>query len=56
MQKLGMYWKIQDICYHIGTDIFKIEALHHKPTTLGAQPSAAGHLYANQFVLDYVVT
>ena len=22
---LGVYWKIQDICYHMGTEIFKIE-------------------------------
>ena len=25
MQKLGVFWKIQDICYIMGTDIFKIE-------------------------------
>ena len=25
MQKLGVFWKIQDICYQIGTEIFKIE-------------------------------
>ena len=25
MQMLGVYWKIQDICYHMGTEIFKIE-------------------------------
>ena len=25
MQKLGVFWKIQDICYNIGTEIFKIE-------------------------------
>ena len=25
MQKLGMFWKIQDNCYHIGTEILKIE-------------------------------
>ena len=25
MQKLGVFWKIQDICYIIGTEIFKIE-------------------------------
>ena len=25
MQKLGVFWKIQDICYQMGTDIFKIE-------------------------------
>ena len=25
MQMLGVYWKIQEICYHIGTEIFKIE-------------------------------
>ena len=24
MQKLGVFWKIQDICYNIGTEIFKI--------------------------------
>ena len=22
---LGVYWKIQDICYHMGTEILKIE-------------------------------
>ena len=22
---LGVYWKIQEICYHMGTEIFKIE-------------------------------
>ena len=25
MQKLGVFGKIQDICYNIGTEIFKIE-------------------------------
>ena len=25
MQMLGVYCKIQDICYHMGTEIFKIE-------------------------------
>ena len=25
MQKFGVYWKIQDICYQMGTEIFKIE-------------------------------
>ena len=25
MQKLGVFWKIQDICYKMGTEIFKIE-------------------------------
>ena len=25
MQKLGVFWKIQDICYHMSTEIFKIE-------------------------------
>ena len=25
MQKLGVFWKIQDICYQMGTDIFKID-------------------------------
>ena len=25
MQKLGVFWKIQDICYNMGTKIFKIE-------------------------------
>ena len=22
---MGVYWKIQEICYHMGTEIFKIE-------------------------------
>ena len=25
MQMLGVFWKIQDICYIMGTEIFKIE-------------------------------
>ena len=25
MQNLGVFWKIQDICYKMGTEIFKIE-------------------------------
>ena len=25
MQKLGVFRKIQDICYHMGNEIFKIE-------------------------------
>ena len=25
MQKLGVFWKVQDICYNMGTQIFKIE-------------------------------
>ena len=25
MQNLGVFWKIQDICYVMGTEIFKIE-------------------------------
>ena len=25
MQKLGVFWKVQDICYIMGTEIFKIE-------------------------------
>ena len=25
MQKLGVFWKIQDICYEMGTEILKIE-------------------------------
>ena len=25
MQKLGVFWKIQDICYQMDTEIFKIE-------------------------------
>ena len=25
MQKLGVFWKIQDICYQMGTEILKID-------------------------------
>ena len=25
MQNLGVFWKIQDICFVMGTEIFKIE-------------------------------
>ena len=25
MQKLGVFWKIQNICFNVGTEIFQIE-------------------------------
>ena len=39
MQKLGVFWKIQDICYQMGTEIFKIEEeLTEKMKTKAANP------------------
>ena len=37
MQKFRVFWKIQDICYEMGTDIFKIE----EETTEKMKPNIA---------------
>ena len=40
MQKLGVFWKIQDICYTMDTEIFKIE----EETTEKIKPPVANPL------------
>ena len=39
MQKLGVFWKIHDICYQMGTEIFKIE----EKMTEKMKPNIASH-------------
>ena len=43
MQKLGVFWKIQDICYNMGTEIFKIEEeIEKMKPTLGLMCQVQG--------------
>ena len=44
MQKLGVFWKSQDICYIMGTEIFKIE----EEMTEKIKPQVANPLSKNR--------
>ena len=44
MQKMGVFWKIQDICYQMGTEIFKIE----EEMTEKMKPEVANPLSKNR--------
>ena len=44
MQKFGVFWKIQDICYIMGTEIFKIE----EEMTEKMKPQVANPLCRNR--------
>ena len=51
MQKKGVFWKIQDICYQIGTEIFKIEEemtekMKHK---VANPPLKMGRIHCSQY-------
>ena len=53
MQKLGVFWKIQDICYQMGTEIFKIEeemTKKMKPKVTNP-PSKMGRILFSQYTL-----
>ena len=43
MQKSGVFWKVQDICYNMGTEIFKIE----EEMTQKMKPKVANPLSKN---------
>ena len=43
-EKLGVFWKIQDICCQMGTEIFKIE----EEMTEKMKPEFANPLYKNR--------
>ena len=47
MQKLGVFWKIQDICYKMGTEIFKIE----EEMTEKMKPPKMGRILHSQYTL-----
>ena len=53
MQGLGVFWKIQDICYNMGTEIFKIEEeMTEKMKPEVANPSQKmGKILCSQFIL-----
>ena len=53
MQKLGVFWKIQDICYNMGTKIFKIEEeMTEKMNPEVANPHPKlGRILCSQFTL-----
>ena len=53
MQKLGVFWKIQDICYNMGTKIFKIEeemTEKMKPKVANPPPKI-GRIYCSHYAL-----
>ena len=53
MQKFGVFWKIQDICYKMGTEIFKIdEEMTEKMKHKVANPSPKmGRILCSQYTL-----
>ena len=53
MQMLGVFQKIQDICYHMGTEIFKIEEdmiEKMKPKVANPLPKM-GKIHSSQYAL-----
>ena len=53
MQKVGVFWKIQDICYQMGTEIFKIEeemTEKMKPKVANPPPKL-GRIQCSQYAL-----
>ena len=51
MQKLGVFWKIPDICYNVGTEIFKIEEeMTEKPQVANPHPKM-GRIHFSQYGL-----
>ena len=53
MQMLGVYWKIQDICYHMGTEIFKIEEemTEKMKPKVANPPLKTGRIHCSQYAL-----
>ena len=53
MQKLGVFWKIQDICNIMGTEIFKIEEeMTEKIKPQVANPTQKmGRILCSQYIL-----
>ena len=54
MQNLGVLWKIQDICYQMGTEIFQIEEemtekMKHKVTN--PPPEKINRIHCSQYTL-----
>ena len=55
MQKLGVFWKIQDICYQMGTEIFKFEEeMTEKMKSIVANPPSKNG--QNSLLLFYLLT
>ena len=53
MQKLGVFWKIQDICYVMGTEIFKIEEemTEKMKSEVANPPPKMGRIHCPQYAL-----
>ena len=53
MQMLGVFWKIQDICYNMGTEIFKNEEEMTEKMKLEVAnpPSKISRILCSQFTL-----
>ena len=57
MQKLGVFWKIQDICYIMGTEIFKIEEeMTEKMKPKVANPPSKNEQNSLQFMHEFSKT
>ena len=53
MQKLGVFWKIQDICYNMGTEIFKVEEemTEKMKPKVANPPQKMGRIHCSQYEL-----
>ena len=53
MQKLGVFWKIQDICYIMGTEIFEIEEemTEKMKPKVAKPPQKMGRIHCSQYAL-----
>ena len=53
MQMLGVYWKIQDICYKMGTEIFKIEEemIEKMKPKIANPPKKMGRIHCSHYAL-----
>ena len=55
MQKLGVFWKILDICYNVGTEIFKIEEemTEKMKPEVANPPLKIGRIFCSQYTYIY---
>ena len=53
MQKVGVFWKIHDICYQMGTDIFNIEEEMTEKIKLkfANPPQKIGRIHCSHYTL-----
>ena len=53
MQMLGVFWKVQKICYIMGTEIFKIEEemTEKMKPKVANPPKKIGRIHCSQYAL-----